>query len=572
MPLSDGQTFAGYRVLRLLGSGGMGEVYLAKHPRLPRLDALKVLHVDVSANAEYRARFEREADLASTLWHPNIVGVHDRGEFEHQLWISMDYIDGSDAGKLLRQRYPAGMPSADVCAIATAVASALDYAHKRGLLHRDVKPANIMITHDDDGDDHDKRILLADFGVARAIGDVSGLTETNMTVGTVAYCAPEQLMGEDLDGRADQYALAASCYQLLTGATLFPHSNAAVVISRHLNADPPSIAASKAELAPLDAVLRTALAKNPDERFSSASEFAMRLCGTAERAPSFSPDAATFEAPAAVGARSRATSSRAAPSPTRSQTSPRSRILIAAGAIAAVVAVAAALLWRPWETRHTESTGATSVTPNKTVTISAPPAPQATTTTTTSPPPQVGAPAATQIVTAVAVDASGQPAAGYTAAPASPSRSTLSECSMPSVSAVNPGIYSCYPFAVSATTCWPSPPGAMLCLDDPWEKRFTRFEYPTSALPSVQPTETPQPLGVVLGNGSKCAILIGGARGRSDGYRPTYGCDGTGPPIVIGPGESGGGIERTTPTWTAWVADLNEPMQAQRVVTAIFAG
>jgi serine/threonine-protein kinase len=164
MPLSDGQTFAGYRVLRLLGSGGMGEVYLAKHPRLPRLDALKVLRVDVSANAEYRARFEREADLASTLWHPNVVGVHDRGEFENQLWISMDYIDGSDAGKLLRQRFPAGMPSADVCATATAVASALDYAHKRGLLHRDVKPANIMITHDDDGNG-EKRILLANFGI-----------------------------------------------------------------------------------------------------------------------------------------------------------------------------------------------------------------------------------------------------------------------------------------------------------------------------------------------------------------------------------------------------------------------
>jgi serine/threonine protein kinase len=575
MPLSDGRMFAGYRVLRLLGSGGMGEVYLAKHPRLPRLDALKVLRVDVSANAEYRARFEREADLASTLWHPNIVGVHDRGEFEHQLWISMDYIDGSDAGKLLRQ---AGMPSADVCAIATAVASALDYAHKRGLLHRDIKPANIMITHDGDGDgdddggDDDKRILLADFGVARAIGDVSGLTETNMTVGTVAYCAPEQLMGEDLDGRADQYALAASCYQLLTGATLFPHSNAAVVISRHLNADPPSIAASKAELAPLDAVLRTALAKNPDERFSSASEFAMRLCETAEWAPSSSPVAATVEAPAAVGARSRATS-RAATVPTPSQTFPRYRILIAAGAVTAVVAVAAALLWRPWETRHTESTGATSSTPNTMLTISAPPVPQAPTPTTASPPPQVSPPAATQIVTAVAVDASGQPAAGYTEAPASPNRSTLSECSMPSVSAVNPGIYSCYPFAASATTCWPSPPDAMLCLDDPWEKRLTRFEYQTSALPSVQPTETPQPLGVVLGNGSKCAILIGGARGRSDGYLPTYGCDdGTGPPIVIGPGESGGGIERTTPTWTAWVADLNEPMQAQRVVTAIFAG
>src|SRR4051812_5297957 len=125
MPLSDGQTFAGYRVLRQLGSGGMGEVYLVTHPRLPRLDALKVLRVDLSQNPDYRARFEREADLAPTLWHPNIVGVHDRGEFEDHLWISMDYIDGSDLGKLLREKYPAGLPVNDVCAIAIGVASAL---------------------------------------------------------------------------------------------------------------------------------------------------------------------------------------------------------------------------------------------------------------------------------------------------------------------------------------------------------------------------------------------------------------------------------------------------------------
>jgi serine/threonine-protein kinase len=128
----------------------MGEVYLAQHPRLPRQDALKVLAADVSADAEYRARFNREADLASTLWHPHIVGVHDRGEEEGQLWISMDFVDGLDAAKLLSARYPAGMPVEEVARIVTTVASALDYAHKQGLLHRDVKPANIMMTHLDD--------------------------------------------------------------------------------------------------------------------------------------------------------------------------------------------------------------------------------------------------------------------------------------------------------------------------------------------------------------------------------------------------------------------------------------
>src|SRR5271168_2270064 len=171
MPLSGGQTFAGFRIVRLLGSGGMGEVYLAEHPRLPRRDALKILPADVSADPEYRARFEREADLASTLWHPHIVSVHDRGEHNGQLWISMDYVDGLDAARLLAD--PAAMPVEQVVRVVTAVASALDYAHKQGLLHRDVKPANIMLSHLDDEDE--QRVLLADFGIARNLGDISGL-------------------------------------------------------------------------------------------------------------------------------------------------------------------------------------------------------------------------------------------------------------------------------------------------------------------------------------------------------------------------------------------------------------
>jgi serine/threonine-protein kinase len=140
------------------------------------------------------------------------------------------------------------MPAGDVIEIVTAVASALDYAHKQGLLHRDVKPANIMLTDPDE--DGQRRILLSDFGIARNVGEISGLTATNMTVGTVSYAAPEQLMGEDLDGRADQYALAASAYHMLTGSLLFPHSNAAVVISRHLNSPPPALADTRPELAP----------------------------------------------------------------------------------------------------------------------------------------------------------------------------------------------------------------------------------------------------------------------------------------------------------------------------------
>ncbi|HEX9832903.1 MAG TPA: serine/threonine-protein kinase [Mycobacterium sp.] len=274
MPLADGATFAGYTVVRLLGAGGMGEVYLAQHPRLPRRDALKVLPASVSTDGEYRERFDREADIAATLWHPHIVGVHDRGEFDGQLWISMDYVEGTDAARLLRERYPDGMDRNEVAEIITAVADALDYAHQRNLLHRDVKPANILLAHPESGD---QRILLADFGIARWANDISGLTATNMTVGTVSYAAPEQLMGERLDGRADQYALAATAFHLLTGSPPFQHSNPAVVISQHLSAAPPAIGDQRPELAGLDPVLAKALAKAPADRFERCADFARAL-------------------------------------------------------------------------------------------------------------------------------------------------------------------------------------------------------------------------------------------------------------------------------------------------------
>src|SRR5919197_3684344 len=245
MPLAEGEVIAGYTILRSLGAGGMGEAYLAQHPRLPRRDALKVLSTSVCSDSEYCERFKREADIAATLWNPHIVEVHDRGEVDGQLWISMDYVEGTDAARLLAERYPDGMPPDVVVRMVTAVAEALDYAHNRQLLHRDVKPANILLGCP--GTDNE-RILLADFGVARVIGDPRGPTGTNMTVGTVAYAAPEQLKGEEIDGRADQYALAATAFQLLTGTPPFQHSNPAVVISQHLTSAPPEIGSRRPEL------------------------------------------------------------------------------------------------------------------------------------------------------------------------------------------------------------------------------------------------------------------------------------------------------------------------------------
>jgi serine/threonine-protein kinase len=264
-------SFAGYTILRPLGSGGMADVYLAKHPRLPRRDALKILSEGTTADPEFRERFSREADLAATLWHPHIVAVHDRGEFDGHLWIAMDYVDGTDAARLMRERFKGGMAEQDVCAIVTAVAGALDYAHARGLLHRDVKPANILLTHPDEDD---RRILLADFGVARQLADISGITETNVAVGTVAYAAPEQLVGSNMDGSADQYALAASAFHLLTGAPPFSNSNPVAVIGQHLHAAPPRLSDYRPELAGLDDTFFKALAKDPADRFDRCRQFA----------------------------------------------------------------------------------------------------------------------------------------------------------------------------------------------------------------------------------------------------------------------------------------------------------
>jgi len=272
--VSSGRAFAGYTILRPLGAGGMAEVYLAKHPRLPRRDVLKVLAETMTADDEFRERFNREADLAATLWHPHIVGVHDRGECDGQLWISMDYVEGTDAARLVKERYPNGMPAEDVCAIVSAVADALDYAHDRGLLHRDVKPANILLTHPNR---EDRRILLADFGVARHLGDISGITATNVAVGTVAYAAPEQLIGSNLDGRADQYALAATAFHLLTGVPPYRDSNPIAVIGQHLHADPPKLSDYRPDLAHLDDVFVKALAKKPEVRFDRCRAFAAAL-------------------------------------------------------------------------------------------------------------------------------------------------------------------------------------------------------------------------------------------------------------------------------------------------------
>ncbi|MEV0765566.1 protein kinase [Nocardia sp. NPDC050435] len=268
--LRAGEVFAGYTVKRVLGQGGMGTVYLAQHPRLPRLTALKLLDRELYADDEIRQRFEREADLVAQLDHPNIVTVYDRGAEDDQLWISMQFVSGSDAA------------GADVDALAPAravhiiadTAAALDFAHANGVLHRDVKPANILLAKAPIG--QPERVLLTDFGIAAMRNSDNTLSSVGQITATLAYAAPEQLSGTALDHRADQYSLACTLFWMLTGAPPFGGGNPAVVMNGHLFGPVPSLRRARPGLPPaLDGVLARALAKRPDDRFPSCVEFAV---------------------------------------------------------------------------------------------------------------------------------------------------------------------------------------------------------------------------------------------------------------------------------------------------------
>ncbi|MEC3917819.1 serine/threonine-protein kinase [Nocardia sp. CDC160] len=267
---TPGTLFAGYRIERQLGAGGMGVVYLARHPRLPRLDAIKVLPPNFSAAAEFRARFLREAELAAQLDHRNIVAVHDRGTEDGRLWIAMEFVDGVDAAELLRRT--GALPGERVVTLVRDVARGLDEAHRSGMLHRDVKPANILI---ESGAEDAERVLIADFGIARAAGEGTALTEVGTVMGTLAYTAPEVLAEGQVDHRADVYALGCTVFELLTGRKPFPRDSVVAVITAHLEEPPPRVRELRPELPPkIDAVIARAMAKNPDDRQSSCGALA----------------------------------------------------------------------------------------------------------------------------------------------------------------------------------------------------------------------------------------------------------------------------------------------------------
>ncbi len=267
--LERGSELGGYRIEELIGRGGMGMVYRATNVALHRIYAVKVLDPVLASDEQFQVRFRREMRIAASLNHPNVVAIHYAGEHDGLLFLSMDYVHGSDLRKMLRE-HGALAPDRAVD-ILTQLASALDAAHRQGLVHRDVKPANVLITIRDG----EERAYLTDFGLAKQLDSMSGLTVQGAVVGTVDYMAPEQITGERADARTDVYALGCVFYQMLVGEVPYERDNSIATLFAHVNDDPPRLSGHLAGLHPeFDDVIGRAMAKRSDDRYLSAGDFA----------------------------------------------------------------------------------------------------------------------------------------------------------------------------------------------------------------------------------------------------------------------------------------------------------
>ena len=263
-----GSELAGYRVEALVGRGGMGVVYRAYDLALERPVALKILAPELAEDERFRERFLRESRLAASIDHPNIIPVYDAGEVAGELYIAMRYVDGSDLKNLLAD---GPLPAERAVVVVSQVAGALDAAHERGLVHRDVKPANVLL-------DERGHVYLADFGLSRRLGEPAAALGAAQSLGTIDYVAPEQIRGEEVDSRADLYSLGCLLYECLAGEPPFRRGTDSAVLYAHLEESPPTLPG-------LEDVLPKALAKEPEERFQTGHELveaARQALGIAE--------------------------------------------------------------------------------------------------------------------------------------------------------------------------------------------------------------------------------------------------------------------------------------------------
>jgi Protein kinase domain len=297
--LGPGSLIGKYVLEQQIGHGGMAVVFRARDDQLGRLVALKIMAPSVASDPEFRQRFVRESRAAAAVDDPHIIPVFEAGESAGVLFIAMRYVAGGDVRSLLARAGPLSVDQTS--AILVSVASALDAAHAAGLVHRDVKPGNMLMDVRKGRPDH---VYLADFGLTKATSGAVTLTSTGRFLGTADYAAPEQIAGRRLDGRADQYALACAAVEMLTGQTPFPLENIMAVLFAHRSRPPPPLSARRHGLpAELDAVLGRALAKSPGDRYRSCGDFAAAFQAAG---------AGRYEAPVAAGASRRRTEADAA--------------------------------------------------------------------------------------------------------------------------------------------------------------------------------------------------------------------------------------------------------------------
>src|SRR5215216_2717427 len=266
--LRTGDTFADHRIEGILGQGGMGVVYRATDLRLNRAVALKVIKPELSLDEDFRRRFRRESELAASVRQPNVVTIYQAGDSGGLLYVTMDLIDGVDLRQVMSRHGRLDVVTATE--VTAQVAAALDAAHASGLVHRDVKPGNVLVANGTP-----MRVYLTDFGLTKRTSSQTGITQTGLFVGTLDYAAPEQITGGAVDARTDVYALGCVLYEMLTGRAPFRRDHEAATLYAQIHEPAPSLrtAAPDAPVA-LDQAVARALAKNPDERYPSAGDLA----------------------------------------------------------------------------------------------------------------------------------------------------------------------------------------------------------------------------------------------------------------------------------------------------------
>ncbi|GHH81317.1 hypothetical protein GCM10018781_63700 [Kitasatospora indigofera] len=278
-----GRRIAGYELERESGRGGMAVVYRAKDLRLGRTVAVKLLAPELARNEVFRQRFIHESQVAAAIDHPNIIPVFEAGEADGILYIAMRYVPGRDLRTLLNRDGP--LPADQTVRMAAQVASALDAAHEHELVHRDVKPGNILVAAGTDSE-HPEHLYLADFGLTKKSLSLSGLTTVGQIVGTLDYAAPEQISGRPVDGRCDLYSLGCVVFEMLAGAPPFRREDDVALLWAHLNEPPPPVTPLRPDLPPaVDAVLAGALAKTPEERYDTCLGFVAELRAATTGAP-----------------------------------------------------------------------------------------------------------------------------------------------------------------------------------------------------------------------------------------------------------------------------------------------